>query len=32
MRPYLRYNVGTTNMLSNVDVVNPQRMTMAIGV
>jgi len=31
-RPYRRYSVGTTNMLSSVDVVNPQRMTIAIGV
>lgn len=27
-----RYIVGTTTMFSSVDVVNPQRMTMAIGV
>ena len=32
IRPYPRYSVGTTNMLSSVDVVNPQRMTIAIGV
>ena len=31
-RPYFRYSVGTTNMFSSVDVVNPQRITIAIGV
>jgi hypothetical protein len=32
LRPYRRYRVGTTNMLSNVDVARPHRMTIAIGV
>lgn len=31
-RAYLRYSVGTTNMFSSVEVVRPQRMTIAIGV
>ena len=30
--PYLIYNVGTTIMLSKVEVVNPHRITIAIGV
>ena len=30
--PYRKYNVGTTNIFNNVDVVRPQRITMAIGV
>ena len=30
--PYFRYNVGSTMMLSSVDVIRPHRMTMAIGV
>lgn len=30
--PNLKYSVGTTNILSSVDVARPQRMTMAIGV
>src|SRR5437879_6368937 len=29
---YLKYNVGTTIMFSSVEVVRPQRMTIAIGV
>ena len=31
-RPYFRYNVGTTNMFSSVEVVSPHRITIAIGV
>jgi hypothetical protein len=31
-RPYRRYNVGTTIMLSNVDDMRPHRMTIAMGV
>ena len=31
-RPYLRYSEGTTNMFNIVDVFNPHRMTIAIGV
>ena len=30
--PYRKYRVGTTNMLSSVDVARPHRMTIAIGV
>ena len=30
--PYRKYNVGTTNMFRSVDVVNPQRITIAMGV
>ena len=29
---YRRYNVGTTTMFSSVDVISPQRITIAIGV
>ena len=32
LRPYLRYNVGTTTMFKNVDVTSPHKMTTAIGV
>ena len=31
-RPYFKYRLGTTNMLSNVEVVRPHKITMAIGV
>ena len=30
--PNFKYSAGTTNMLSNVDVARPQRITIAIGV
>src|SRR5436190_17056523 len=30
--PNFRYNAGTTNMLSKVEVTKPQRITIAIGV
>ena len=30
--PYFKYSVGTTNMLSSVEVVNPHMITIAMGV
>lgn len=31
-RPYCKYIVGTTTMFNSVDVINPNRITIAIGV
>ena len=31
-RPYRKYIVGTTTIFNRVDVINPHRMTIAIGV